>query len=367
MPNSNYKVKVPGKLFIAGEYAVLEPGQEAIVIAINRYITFTIETSNKNQLSLPQLSLEKVSWTGSGNKAHYNVFDKRLRFIQNTISLVDDFLHENLIALKPIHLTVSSELDDEVSGRKYGLGSSAAIVVGIVTAMLNYYKQETIKLSPDLIFKLAAIAHFKTQGSGSGADIAASTFGGWIRYSSFQPDWIEKQLEQGVAISELVKKTWPKLVIDKITPPPLLELCVGWTGSEAATAPMINKIQALRDLNPSLYAQFLQESSTAVAGLVNAFEQVDCLTAINSLKKNRQALLQLSNHANGTIETPMLTNLVIIAERYGSGKSSGAGGGDCGIAFVAGENKKQALHSEWKSSNISPLDLSVSEKGASLV
>ena len=35
--------KAPGKLFIAGEYAVVEPGHGAIVAAVSRYLTVTID------------------------------------------------------------------------------------------------------------------------------------------------------------------------------------------------------------------------------------------------------------------------------------------------------------------------------------
>ncbi|WP_226037292.1 phosphomevalonate kinase [Aquibacillus saliphilus] len=368
MPNSNYQISVPGKLFIAGEYAVLEPGHQAVVIAVDRYITATIKNrSEGNKLSLPQLGLLDVTWSGYGGKANYSVSDQRLRFIQNTISLVDQYLQEKSVELRPFELNVTSELDDKDSGRKYGLGSSAAVVVGVVTAMLHYYSEKKSHISTELIFKLSAIAHLRTQGSGSGADIAASVFGGWIKYSSFQPDWIFNQLKQGVSIGELIEKPWPKLLIDKITPPKQLNLCVGWTRTAAATAPMINKIKGLRDLSPTLYSKFLQESSTAVANLVRGFEEDDCLVAIDSLKENRDALIKLSDVADGTIETPMLTKLVLVAEKYGSGKSSGAGGGDCGVAFVKGNSQVEQLHSAWKQATILPLDLTVSQSGASVV
>ncbi len=44
------EVKVPGKLFVAGEYAVTEPGQPSIVIAVDRYITAVIQESDKNEI-----------------------------------------------------------------------------------------------------------------------------------------------------------------------------------------------------------------------------------------------------------------------------------------------------------------------------
>src|SRR5699024_6947572 len=82
-----------------------------------------------------------------------------------------------------VHLIVKSELADE-NGIKYGLGSSAAVVVSVVEAILTRFMSKVPQRS--LVFKLAAIAHVKTQGSGSGADIAASVYGGLLRYASYQ-------------------------------------------------------------------------------------------------------------------------------------------------------------------------------------
>ncbi len=38
------ELSVPGKLFIAGEYAVVEPGHPAIIVAVDQFITVTVET-----------------------------------------------------------------------------------------------------------------------------------------------------------------------------------------------------------------------------------------------------------------------------------------------------------------------------------
>ncbi|MRH44439.1 phosphomevalonate kinase [Aquibacillus halophilus] len=364
MPNE-YQVRVPGKLFIAGEYAVLDPGQLAIVVAVDRYMTATIKESNDNLLSLPQLNLSLVTWTGSGENVTYNVSDSRLRFIQHTISVVEQYLQGKEIKLQPLHLEITSELDDQ-SGSKYGLGSSAAVVVSVVTSMLNFYKSESFQISHELIFKLSAIAHVKTQGNGSGADIAASTFGGWICYTAFQADWLIEELEDGKTIENLIKEDWPNLMIEAIIPPTDLRLCVGWTGSEASTAPMITKVQALRENQPTIYQNFLKESSSAVANLVESFKHEDVVGAILSMKQNRNALTKLSRQANSIIETPMLTKLAEIAENFGSGKTSGAGGGDCGIAFVQGAEQEEYLRHAWQVEKILPLELKVSKEGISV-
>src|SRR5690625_6487725 len=87
------------------------------------------------------------------------------------MTIANHNLSEKSITLDNITLTIKSELDDE-SGVKYGLGSSAAVVTSVISALLTQFLPE--EPSAMLIFKLAAISHVKTQGSGSGADVAAS-------------------------------------------------------------------------------------------------------------------------------------------------------------------------------------------------
>jgi phosphomevalonate kinase len=366
MTDSSYVVKAPGKLMIAGEYAVLEPNQKAVVIAVNRYVTVLIKPCNQNQLSLPQWGLEHITWEISDGRVQFSVQDSRLSFIQNSISMATRFLQEKSIMIRPFQLQIKSELDDASTGKKYGLGSSAAVVAAVISAILRLHSEAEVPPSLDEIFKLSAIAHLKTQGSGSGADIAAAVYGGWLEYSAFNAKWVLDELEQGEKVAELIEKPWPNLLIRQITPPSSLRLAVGWTKEPAATAPMIKSIQSFRENNLEAYNQFLKESSVTVASLIQSFEMNYCKEAINSLSQNRKALQKLGKNAGISIETEKLKTLCSIAEKFGSGKSSGAGGGDCGIAFLKGDAQVQQLYKEWKAADINPLNLSVSKIGVDM-
>jgi phosphomevalonate kinase len=367
MTCSSYCVKVPGKLLIAGEYAVLEPNQRAVVIAINRYITVYIDQSIHNQLSLPQLGYENVSWEMNAEHVQFNISDPKLEFIQNSIRVVNQYLLENSVELKPFSLTIKSDLDDPTTGRKYGLGSSAAVVVSVISAVLMLHSSDgTIRPTLETVFKLAAIAHLKTQKNGSGVDIAASTFGGWLCYSAFKPNWVLNELQQVKTLTELIEKPWPNLSITPLTAPTHLKLCVGWTGEAASTAPMIKKVQEFRTSNLESYARFLKETSDAVNRLLKSFEINDCNGAIESLTQNRKILMRLGEQAGINIETSKLKDLSDLAETFGSGKSSGAGGGDCGIAFLKEDGQIEELYKAWKNAGVIPLKLSVSEEGASV-
>ncbi len=360
----SYCARVPGKLMIAGEYAVLEPKKKAVVIAVNRYVTAYIKPSRNNQISLPQFGLENITWKMGNDGVRFSVLDCRLNFIQNSIAVAAKFLQEKSIVLRPFKLKVISELDDPVTGQKYGLGSSAAVVVSIISAILSLHSDGKEPPTSEEIFKLSAIVHLETQGNGSGADIAAAVYGGWLEYSAYSCKWILKELHQGERLTEIIGKQWPNLSIRRLTAPSMLHLAVGWTKAAAATAPMIKSIQKFRENNIEAYREFLRESTISVEKLIRSFEFQDCTEAIKALSQTRKALLKLGERAGTNIETSKLKVLCSVADKFGSGKSSGAGGGDCGIAFLKNANERQDLYKAWKARGITPLDLTVSKMGA---
>ncbi|MRG85705.1 phosphomevalonate kinase [Salinibacillus xinjiangensis] len=363
MTENGYTVKVPGKLMIAGEYAVLEPGQECVVVAVNRYVTAQIQESKLNQLRLPDLGLESITWRDSF-PITFSSDDPRLTFIRNAMEVVGEYMTEMSMEGRPFRLSISSGLDDS-SGKKYGLGSSAAVVVSVVTAMLHFYQLEPTR---ELIFKLAAIAHVQSQGSGSGADVAASTYGGWIHYSAFQAGWLLNERREKNSILPLIQEPWPHLFIQPLKQPSQIILAVGWTGDVISTGPMIQQIKTWQNDHPDEYKNFLQNSCEAVTGLVHSLEASNIENSISSLAKNREALVNLGKQAGILIETPKLKALAEVAERLGgSGKSSGAGGGDCGIAFVTSDKQLDLLYAEWKREDIEPLDIQVERNGSILL
>lgn len=365
MPYQKLQLQVPGKLMIAGEYAVLEPYQKAMVIAVDRYITAEIESSSESYLSLPGFSLSKVSWIYKENKIRFHRGDPRLKFVRIAMETVFQYLREQSFHIKSFHLTITSDLDDP-SGRKYGLGSSAAVVVSVVSSILHFVLEE--EPTPNLIFRLAAMAHLKAQGSGSGADVAASTYGGWLIYSSFQPEWLLKRMKEEGSVNKLVEENWPYLTIKPLHAPEELKLCVGWTGKPVKTGPLIQSIQALRKKHPASYKKFLTDSANAVEMLVEGFKKGNSTQAINGINQNRATLARLGDEAKASIETDDLAKLAKIAEEFdGAGKPSGAGGGDCGIAFIPGDVNAEKVKQAWNVNQIIPLDLHVSPSGAKVI
>src|SRR5699024_2101376 len=110
-----------GKLMIAGEFAVLEPNQKALVTAVNRFVYTTIETAQENKVSLPDFSLHALLWNWENEQINFTTKDKRIDFVANAMETVLRYLKEKQINLELFYLVVESEFENE-NVIKYGLG-----------------------------------------------------------------------------------------------------------------------------------------------------------------------------------------------------------------------------------------------------
>lgn len=365
MVKSPLTIKVPGKLMIAGEYAVLDQYQRLIVMAADKYLYASISQSEENKLTLTSFGLTDLNWSFD-EEIHIDSENEHLRFVKEALRVVLTYAKEQEMEIPKLALELKSELDD-VSGAKYGLGSSAASVVGTVSSVLTYLLSE--EPSAELIFKLSAIAHVSVQKSGSGADIAAASYGGWLAYSSFQAEWLLEELgRKNMSVSRLVKRDWQYLKIEQLDFPDDLNLCVGWTGKPASTSDLVASVRKIKHEKHSDYAGFMVQSGTAVQGILHGVKEQDNSLILEGVGMNREALRKLGEDAGIEIETAELKKLCNLAEEHGgAAKPSGAGGGDCGIAFVTTTEQKAQLEEAWKAAGIEPLPIQPQKIGAHIL
>lgn len=351
--------KAPGKLYIAGEYAVLEQNCPAIIVAINQYVYASI-TKSRGQSGLihsKQYSQSSIHWIRQGNKIVIDNRDNPFEYILAAIEVTERYLLELGVKLQVFDLRVDSELDSS-DGKKYGLGSSAAVTVATVRAMLHFYD---LQISNELVYKLAAIAHYSVQGNGSAGDIAASVYGGWIAYQTFDKVWLNRALSANSLI-EVINQAWPGLSIQLLTPPANLNLVIGWTQKPASTAHLVDKTNAnaKKDQFKQAYAQFLSDSRNCVQQMIQGFEQGNIALIQQQIRLNRVILGKFATLNDLSIEIPQLTKLIEIAEKYGAAsKTSGAGNGDCGIVLCDEQTNIASLTQEWRAHGILPLDFKV--------
>ncbi|KKI20023.1 MULTISPECIES: phosphomevalonate kinase [unclassified Leucobacter] len=348
--------RAPGKLYIAGEYAVVDPGQPAVIVAVDRYITVRLtEGSEVGRVRSSAYGRSPLVWVRDDASDRIVIEHQPSDYVFAAITVVEQLRSELRLPPRYYDLDIGSELDD-VSGRKFGLGSSAAVTVAVVAALDEFYGLDLTRTER---FKLALLATCEVAPAASGGDLAASTFGGWIRYSS--PDRGALRTHRavhGVAATLAATAEWAGCGVTRLPNPDSLQLLVGWTGSPASTERLVEQVRhsdGRRPLQP--YPEFSTDSRACVDDLVAAFEQRGA-GAPAVISRARRVLQRLSETSGITIETSQLRALCDIAERHGAaGKPSGAGGGDCGIVLANAELSTDPVLREWEANDIRRLSL----------
>ena len=350
------EVSAPGKLFIAGEYAVVEPGYPAVLIAVDRFVTVTLEaTTGRGRLISDQFGHLPVVWRRDGGRLVIDRDQRPFDYVLSAIRVVESYAEASGVQLSFYDLAIRSELDDR-SGRKFGLGSSAAVTVATVSALDRFYGLGLDEMSR---LKLALLATIGVNPLASGGDVAASLFGGWIAFSSPDRDWVVRRASESSVVS-LVGEEWPGLSVRRLRPLTGARLVVGWTGEPASTAQLVDGIQRRKQREDSHYGAFLEDSRSCVDALVAAFDADDLAAAQRQLHRARRLLVRLGVSVGISIETPDLTLLCDSAEFVGAAaKSSGAGGGDCGIVLADDSTDLDPMFRQWELGDIRRLSLHV--------
>lgn len=387
IPEHNFNqhtVKVPGKLYITGEYAILEPGHSAILIAVDQYLTAQISMSQtpfvgsltsdlagmtairyQRSESIDSLQLLDPSVETSANtflpERESSSLIQPWRYVLAAIEVVEQLVQESKRPLQDYDLKFFSELAS-TDGLKYGFGSSGAVTVATIRALLHFYGLNP--KSTVTVFKLATIALTKAKSNGSFGDVAAITLGSWVYYQSFDRQWLAEQLEELTSLADLLLSEWPYLELESLPVIEKLALLIGWTQSPASTDDLVDYLkQQLNAENQGSYQLFLEKSHNSVERMYAAFQEENIELIQEEMANYRHLLLKLSKQFNLTIETPELEQLVELSHAYQfEAKSSGAGGGDCGIAIGHRHQKNHLLIDRWQQSGIIPLNIKVAPK-----
>ncbi|WP_448060851.1 phosphomevalonate kinase [Cellulomonas hominis] len=357
------EVSAPGKLFIAGEYAVVEAGQPAVLVAVDRHVKVQLRrTEGVGRLMSDQYGHLPVVWRRQGTRLELDHDDRPFDYVLAAIRVVEELAVERGRELVFHDIAISSELDDH-SGRKFGLGSSAAVTVATVRGLDRVYG---LDLTVDEALRLALLATIEVNPRGSGGDIAASMLGGWICYYALDRDWVRAQRSH-LSLTALLAADWPGLATRRLRPPTTFDLVVGWTGSPASTTQLVDTVQSRKRVDDQQYAAFLTDSRACVERLARAVDEDDAAAAKQELRRARRLLRGLGDAADLVIETPALIELCAGAERIGAAaKSSGAGGGDCGIVLADHGADLGPMLREWELADIRHLSLRVHDPEGAL-
>ncbi|MGY1439938.1 phosphomevalonate kinase [Streptomyces reniochalinae] len=359
--------RAPGKLFVAGEYAVVEPGNPAILVAVDRYVTVTVTGRDEAGVEISSdLGPRGTRWqwrdgrlsprgTGDAQGARAG--------LAHVISAIETVaaLPAGRGSLAPaLSVSVDSGLHED--GTKYGLGSSGAVTVATVAAVAAY---RGLTPTDEERFRLALLATAEIDPKGSGGDIAASTWGGWLAYRA--PDRAAAlELARSRGLAEALSTPWPGFAARRLPAPAGLALAVGWTGDPASTTSLVSDLHRRAWRGTAAHRRFISATTDCVRAAIAALEAGASQELLEQVRRARRELARLDDEVALGVFTPRLTALCEAAEAVGgAAKPSGAGGGDCGIALLdAGAPRQLArLRERWASAGVVPLPVRPAAEG----
>lgn len=304
-----WRVKVPGSVMLFGEHAVLY-GRAAIVTAIDRYLTLSLKLNKKprggeaqQDIKIQLVSEDLLDWTGS--LAQLDSIPDAFNYLKAALKL-----YAKRLALKPgfsgFKLTIKGHKN---FSSKVGLGSSAAVTVGVV-ALLERLTSGTY--SRFKIYKIALKAVHQVTKLASGADVAASTYGGTLLY---QPkSLIRNQTQRS------------KPLISKIKLTKALPLKLFYVGYKTVTSEVILKVQQFFKDKPQLFKSLTYAMELVTRQAKVALQQGDWLK-LGQLMLVHQGLQYSLSTSDKHLEA-LISYLNASSSVFGA-KISGSGLGDC--------------------------------------
>jgi phosphomevalonate kinase len=311
-------LSAPGKVFLAGEYAVLDGGP-ALIAGVDRAMHASWEgVQGVHVVHRPS----GVAWDGGAAP-------EELRFAVRAVGLALKLCEDE--GLEPRGFRLVFEDDFAEDGVKLGLGGSAAACVIAVRAACAAQGR---LLSEDEVVRLASEAHFTEQGqSGSGADVAACALGGLLRVCAGE--------------------------IRRVAVPEDLRLLLAFTGKSASTRSLVAKVRRFMEGDAPRWAIVKGEIVAQSEALTAALEGGERQSALAAVRAGAAAMARLGEESGAPIITAELTLACALAASAGAaGKPSGAGGGDCAVVLAFGDEARdraqRALEQNFRVFRIRP-------------
>lgn len=280
------KIRVPGKVMLSGEYAVMY-GAKSVLVPVPRFI----EVAEINQ---------------SPDSAYSPAVQAALNHRIPEITEFEDMHDLPQLKIDCDQFFIRDK--DEII--KLGLGCSAAEAVGVIALRFERAGKPFSKYKEDIL-KHSLKAHNLAQGGlGSGADIAACAYGVPIKYRIDQGDYQLETITINTAASQL--------------PMNLL-----WSGKSADTREMVNHFQSWVNKGDSQTKGLLANLIRASNNLADAWFYTSIEDLFDLLNHHGMAMRECALASGIAYEIPIHKEIEHWAERHGGrAKPTGAGGGD---------------------------------------
>ncbi|MET0287988.1 MAG: hypothetical protein ABW352_26090 [Polyangiales bacterium] len=298
----------PGKLMVSGEYAVLDG---AVAIVASADVRVTVRWVDEAATLPPEAAATR------------EIAERELGAIEGSLALD------------------ASEL--RKAGKKLGLGSSAAASAAVAGAILATHGHDLKDpVVQQRAFKLALAGHKAIAPEGSGADVAAASLGGFVRF----------RLVNGSAEAQRVEF------------PAQVEARVVWTGKEARTSEFVRAVRAFEARDGQGFATLRGDLHDQALRFADAIAAANVPEIIAATGAYGLAMGELGRAAGVSIVTEELAQIAVLAgEHGGAAKPSGAGGGDVAIAFFPDATSARGFDEACRAAKLDLLDLRLGAPG----
>jgi len=344
----------PGKLVLSGEYAVVEGGA-ALVAAFDRRVRVSLTTSEQGPWQLHSTARgvhqgplaidaagrlcpapEQPASEPGGLGLCAEVFDCVLSGLGLSAS-----------SLPALHIEVDSA---ELSTRDapLGLGSSAAVAVALSAALRRLLlRTGALAREPDAsdAFLEDLAAHRQAQGgAGSGVDVAACFHGGLLAYAPPAPGKAAR--------------------VEALRAPAGLELLCLWTGVSASTTDFLARIRAWREQDEAGFQACMQPMKRLADDALEACTESDAAALLDALAQYHERMAELGQRAGAeVVSAPHRALATLTAAQGAVYKTSGAGGGDFGLAFATSSAVLERVAESATRAGFTPMDLAIDPAG----
>lgn len=312
-----YKVSVPGSLMLLGEHAVLH-NKLALSCAIDKRIILELT---------PRLD-KKVSVTSVFGSVDFTLEEiNNLPIAHPWEYVLAAIKHERDNLFSGFDLNIQSEFSSEI-----GLGSSAAVTVAVIAALHCWLKKKNPGQKE--LLHLAREVIRETQGTGSGADAAASIYGGIVQYR-MSPIEVKK-------------------IADSIP------LIVVYSGKKVPTKEAVMQVARQHDKYPRIFAEIFGAMEQCV------LESVPFIAAKEWAKvgevMNLHHGLQVALGTSNLLLEELVMSLAVREGIFGA-KISGSGLGDCVIGCGKIDEMFFPINEQQKAVGVKQISVMVSEDG----
>lgn len=288
-------LRVPGKLMLAGEYAVLRPDGLALSAAVGELVVARTVAGPAGV----ELSAFGQTWQLPGVREGLPGFAQ----------LALDWLAAHEAELR---VRLQIEVAGGAGQRKLGLGTSAAVTVAVLAAGL---RSAGLPAAAEVVAAAAREVHGQAQDPpGSGYDVSSIAHGGVVAY------WREP--------ARVERLTWPSG----------LSAAALYSGEPASTAAALRRVPA---------PAHLDRIGAAARELLSAWPEG--ATAVLAALRECQRAFDGARADDPGLDSAGIAAARATAEAAGCvARTSGAGGGDCLLAFAAEPDRLQSCVDAWR-------------------